>query len=177
MAQTTKPFAPTATPLSTRAHFLEAYRREHATTMRVLRAYPPAEAELRPHERSQTARQLAWAFVIGQGAIAAALKKEFALPAGAFPPPPESWQSIIDMFAAPRDEIVDLLEGVRDDELYAPVRFVTGPGQTGEIPTLELLWFMLCDQIHHRGQLSVYTRLAGAKVPSIYGPSADEPWF
>jgi uncharacterized damage-inducible protein DinB len=28
--------------------------------------------------------------------------------------------------------------------------------------------------IHHRGQLSVYLRLTGAKDPCIYGPSADE---
>ncbi len=28
--------------------------------------------------------------------------------------------------------------------------------------------------IHHRGQLSVYLRLLGARVPGIYGPSADE---
>jgi len=28
--------------------------------------------------------------------------------------------------------------------------------------------------IHHRGQLSVYLRLLGAKVPGTYGPSADE---
>ena len=30
---------------------------------------------------------------------------------------------------------------------------------------------------HHRGQLTVYLRLAGAKVPSIYGPSADDQRF
>ena len=29
------------------------------------------------------------------------------------------------------------------------------------------------DQIHHRGQFSIYLRMAGGKVPSIYGPSAD----
>ena len=28
--------------------------------------------------------------------------------------------------------------------------------------------------IHHRGQLSVYLRLAGAAVPQTYGPTADE---
>jgi len=27
---------------------------------------------------------------------------------------------------------------------------------------------------HHRGQLTVYLRLVGEKVPAIYGPSADE---
>jgi len=35
---------------------------------------------------------------------------------------------------------------------------------------------VLFDHVHHRGQLSVYMRMLDAKVPSIYGPSADEPW-
>jgi uncharacterized damage-inducible protein DinB len=30
---------------------------------------------------------------------------------------------------------------------------------------------------HHRGQFSVYLRMVGAKVPSIYGPTADETWM
>jgi uncharacterized damage-inducible protein DinB len=30
--------------------------------------------------------------------------------------------------------------------------------------------------IHHRGQLSVYLRLNDVPLPSIYGPTADEPW-
>lgn len=33
---------------------------------------------------------------------------------------------------------------------------------------------VLNHMIHHRGQLSVYLRLIGAKVPGPYGPSADE---
>lgn len=30
---------------------------------------------------------------------------------------------------------------------------------------------------HHRGQLTVYLRLLGAKVPALYGPSADDRSF
>jgi uncharacterized damage-inducible protein DinB len=30
---------------------------------------------------------------------------------------------------------------------------------------------------HHRGQMTVYLRLMGAKVPAIYGPSADDSSF
>jgi uncharacterized damage-inducible protein DinB len=30
---------------------------------------------------------------------------------------------------------------------------------------------------HHRGQMTVYLRLMGAKVPAIYGPSADDRNF
>jgi len=37
-----------------------------------------------------------------------------------------------------------------------------------------LLWIALFDVIHHRGQLSTYIRPMGGKVPSIYGPSADD---
>ncbi len=37
-----------------------------------------------------------------------------------------------------------------------------------------LLWIALFDSVHHRGQLSTYIRPMGGKVPSIYGPSADD---
>jgi uncharacterized damage-inducible protein DinB len=30
---------------------------------------------------------------------------------------------------------------------------------------------------HHRGQMTVYLRLMGAKVPAIFGPSADDTSF
>ena len=39
---------------------------------------------------------------------------------------------------------------------------------------MQFLWLMLCDQIHHRGQLSVYLRLLDVPVPGVYGPTADE---
>lgn len=30
--------------------------------------------------------------------------------------------------------------------------------------------------VHHRGQLTVYLRLIDVPIPSMYGPTADEPW-
>ncbi len=36
-----------------------------------------------------------------------------------------------------------------------------------------MAWGFLFDAIHHRGQLTTYLRAMGAKVPPIYGPSAD----
>ena len=32
-------------------------------------------------------------------------------------------------------------------------------------------------QAHHRGQMTVYLRLMGAKVPALFGPSADDKSF
>lgn len=36
------------------------------------------------------------------------------------------------------------------------------------------LWVTVVHQIHHRGQLTVLMRMAGLKVPGIYGPNAEE---
>ncbi len=36
------------------------------------------------------------------------------------------------------------------------------------------LWVTVMHEIHHRGQLTVLMRLAGLKVPGVYGPSKEE---
>ena len=66
----------------------------------------------------------------------------------------------------------------RADEAFlnTTVKVATGRKQMGDVRRLDFLWQILMDQVHHRGQFTVYSRIAGAKVPSIYGPSADEPW-
>jgi uncharacterized damage-inducible protein DinB len=165
---------PTTLRTDGRASFLAVYRREHATTEKVLRAFPPEQAELRPHERSSTARQVAWTFVIEERMMLRAAGNEPVLGSGS--PPPGSWDEILAAFASHHEELVRRLERAGDADLQGTVRFFVAPKQMGDIPTMQFLWFMLHDQIHHRGQLSVYLRMAGGKVPSIYGPSGDEPW-
>ena len=71
---------------------------------------------------------------------------------------------------------MDAVREMPESRLDETVTFFTGPGTTGPMRVHDVLWFMLLDSVHHRGQLSVYVRMAGGKVPSIYGPSADEPW-
>ncbi|HEU0053964.1 MAG TPA: DinB family protein, partial [Longimicrobium sp.] len=63
-----------------------------------------------------------------------------------------------------------------DADLAGSVQFFVGPGKLGDVAKTQFMWFLLHDQIHHRGQFSIYLRIAGGKVPSIYGPTADEPW-
>jgi uncharacterized damage-inducible protein DinB len=42
-----------------------------------------------------------------------------------------------------------------------------------QLPAVMYLGFVQQHSIHHRGQLSMYLRPMGAKVPSIYGESYD----
>jgi len=159
--------------------FLDAYHREHLTTMRVLRSYPPDKLDLRPHPRCKTARELAWIFVLERGLGTRVLKGEFgAVPSGASSPPqpPESWDDLLAALEKVSDEYAAFVRQLPEYELYGPVKFMVGPKKLGDWRRIDFLWFLLHDQIHHRGQFSVYLRMADGKVPSIYGPSGDEPW-
>lgn len=46
-----------------------------------------------------------------------------------------------------------------------------------ESPRYEMIQETINHWAHHRGQMTVYLRLMGAKVPALYGPSADDQSF
>jgi uncharacterized damage-inducible protein DinB len=174
-----EPLAATATSTTQKQQFLDVYEREHRTTMKVLRAYPPDSLDLRPHPKAKSARELAWVFVLERGLGTMVFNDEFATggASGEAPPAPDSWDRILDELEQAHTAFGDLIRSTSDAALLEKVQFFTGPGTLGGITRMELLWFLLHDQIHHRGQFSVYLRMADGKVPSIYGPSADEPWM
>lgn len=178
MSTTATPTSQTRTMPSPKQQFLDAYEQEHGKTMRVLRAYPKEKDALQPHPKCKTARELAWMFVMEQGAAEKALTTGFdwSTPPD-FPPPPESFDAVLGALEQGHKRIVELLSGMRDEELFQTVKFFTAPKTIGDVPRIQFLWMILSDQIHHRGQLSVYLRMADGRVPSIYGPSLDEPWF
>jgi uncharacterized damage-inducible protein DinB len=177
MATSSVPTAPPLPARGIRDEFLKIYEAEHEKTLRVLRAFPKEKADLRPHPRSKTARELAWIFVVEQGAVEKSLTTgfDFSKPMQS-PPPPETFEAIVDAFQKGHGHIRGLISVQRDDELCETMQFPVGPGKLGDWKKIEFLRQMLHDQIHHRGQFSVYLRMADGKVPSIYGPSADEPW-
>jgi len=178
MAISTTPVAATAVQAgpSARQALLDSFRRESATTLKILRAFPPDNAELRPHPTSNSAQQIAWTFAIENALIEAALLNQLRMPP-AFPAMPNAWDECVDAYEQGAQRVMALLESARDEEMNDLVPFMTGPRQFGDVSKLFLCTLMLNDSIHHRGQLSVYLRMSGGKVPSIYGPSRDEPWM
>jgi len=70
------------------------------------------------------------------------------------------------------------LSGKTDAELMAMWSLKRNGRTIFSMPkTAVLRSFVLSHVIHHRAQLTVYLRLLDVAVPSIYGPSADEPAF
>ena len=160
--------------------FLQKYDEEHERTMRVLRAFPEDKLDVRPGPEANTAKQVAWTFVLERGLGTKVWNDELVkgVPASSTPPkPPDDWNEMLAALQSAHQSFRDLIASATDEDLQQKVHFFVAPKTMGEYTRIDWLWFLLFDQIHHRGQLTVYLRLAGAKVPSVYGPSKDEPWI
>jgi uncharacterized damage-inducible protein DinB len=161
--------------MSEKQQFLTQLEKELSTTMRVLKAYPAARADLKPHAKCKAAKDLAWMFVTEQKASEQAL--DGAIEFGKMAKAPETLPEVIAAYEKSSKAFVDRIRKTPDDELNKTVKFFVAPKQMGDLRRMDVLWYMLMDSVHHRGQFSIYLRMADGKVPSIYGPSADEPWM
>jgi uncharacterized damage-inducible protein DinB len=91
---------------------------------------------------------------------------------------PRPAPTIPESLAAYERNVEDLQKRVAtlDDARWdKKARFLVDGNVAWETSLGDMLFGFLFDAIHHRGQLSSYLRPMGAKVPSIYGPSADDP--
>jgi uncharacterized damage-inducible protein DinB len=164
--------------MSEKDQFLKTYQEECDRTMRVVRAYPADKAELKPTEKLRTARELVFAFANEAGLGMLALQGKIGEgPLGEMPEPPAAWDDVLGAVDQGQQDFGALVRSMSDEQLNGKVNFFIGPKQIGEVRAMDLCWFLLHDQIHHRGQLSIYVRLADGNLPSIYGPTADEPWM
>jgi uncharacterized damage-inducible protein DinB len=156
--------------------FLQTWEREFGTTMRVLKEYPKDKLDLKPHAKSKSARELAWLFagetkIYFEGCLTGKFNFEH------FPKSPSTMDEILAGYEKNFKEVTEKIKKMSDADMDTPIKFFVGPGKMADVRRADVMWAGLMDLIHHRGQFSVYLRLADAKVPSIYGPSADEPWM
>lgn len=154
--------------------YLQSWEREFKTTMKVLKAFPANKMDFKPHEISRSAGDLAWTFVQEEKMVGNAIDDKLML--GNFSPAPKTFPEILTVYESSHKEMVDRIKKLSESEYNKSVKFPSGPKQMGDFRIADIAWNMLMDMVHHRGQFSVYLRMAGGKVPSIYGPSHDEPW-
>jgi uncharacterized damage-inducible protein DinB len=69
------------------------------------------------------------------------------------------------------------LAGTTDEFLMTSWKLLAGGHVVMDTPRWEMIQDTINHWAHHRGQMTVYLRLMGAKVPAIYGPSADDKQF
>lgn len=147
-----------------------ALRNEHQITKKVIDAIPADKADYRPDAVVKSAIELAWHIVVTERRFLSSIA------AGAFDltpmPRPESLRTPSDVrgwYEKEFSENLQWVEQLKDEGLLKIMDF-RGMFQ---LPAVLYLNFILSHTIHHRGQLSMYLRPMGAKVPSIYGESYD----
>lgn len=152
--------------------FIKKWEAELPAFGRVLRALPADQLAYRPHERSNSAGGIAWQIAEEQRSLGDILEKGTV--AWETRDQPKTLDEIVAAWDSATDNMRTRLASVDESKWDSEAKMTMG-GDAAWTDTLgNMLWGFLLDMIHHRGQLSAYIRPMGGKVPSIYGPSADD---
>jgi uncharacterized damage-inducible protein DinB len=155
-----------------REYYRECFEAEKPKFVRVMKAVPADQSGYRPHPRSTSAGDLVWLLACELlDACELVERGEVSSVARPAPTVPES----IGVYEKNAAELEARIARVDDARWDGKARFLVNGKVAWETSLGDMLFGFLFDSIHHRGQLSSYLRPMGAKVPSIYGPSADDP--
>jgi uncharacterized damage-inducible protein DinB len=150
--------------------YLPGLRNEYQITKSVIEAIPQNQGDYRPDGISKSAMDLAWHIAVTE------MRFMDALPAGEFDfsarPRPDSIANSADLaiwYAENFEPRFEKISKLSSEQLLKIVDF----RGFFQLPAVMYLNFVLHHSIHHRGQLSMYLRPMGAKVPAIYGESFD----
>ena len=157
---------------------LSLFDAEIARTGAVLRAVPDASLEWTPHPRSFTLGRLAMHVATLPGWMSAFTTRDgYDMgPGGPGPPRPDTLDAVLTAFADAAARGRHVLASCTDADLEAPWVLWRDGAVVSTVTRAEAIaTFGLHHLVHHRGQLTVYLRLLGCRVPPIYGESADAP--
>ncbi|HLV01337.1 MAG TPA: DinB family protein [Acidobacteriota bacterium] len=155
---------------------LPEFDQEMMITRRVIERMPDDNPEWKPHPKSFTIAHLAQLLAgmprwIGQTLTSTEL--DLASVGGYSI---EKTETLLKTF----DENVrmsrDAIVAAKDSDYDVPWSLKMRENVLFTLPRGEVVRQHINHLCHHRGQMTVYLRLLDVPVPSVYGPTADEPW-
>src|SRR5215471_11225 len=163
--------------MSATAAMIQEFEQEAATTRRVLARVPDDKLGWKPHQKSMSLGTLAMHIASGPAFLTGWATQDSTTFTGDSGPDAKSTAEILAAHDAGVAQAKSNITSIGDANLGKMWEFKTPDGKTVmTMPKAALLRTLALNHIyHHRGQLSVYLRLLDVPVPSIYGPSADEP--
>jgi uncharacterized damage-inducible protein DinB len=158
---------------------LPEFDHEMTTTRKVLERVPEDKFRWKPHPKAFSLGELATHVTnLPTWGTETLTKSELDLTGG---PRLDAFPSKSELLAA-FDRNVGATRAALSDKTDAELLAIWSLKRSGKTifsmpKTAVLRSFVLSHLIHHRGQLCLYLRLLDVAVPSVYGPSADEPSF
>ena len=161
--------------MTTREFFIETLKEEAPRFERVFKALPHDKLDWRPHPKSKGAKELVASMIGEFTSIPTILKTGGIDFEKTSMPEIKSIDEAVDVLTKIANEGAVLTESMSDSDWDAKAVMSSGDKIEWEAPKGVMVWGIFFDLVHHRGQLSVYIRPMGGKVPAIYGPSGDMP--
>jgi uncharacterized damage-inducible protein DinB len=161
---------------------LSELNREVDRSRKALEHVPDGKYDWKPHEKSMIFGYLADMVATIPSWIAMEVTRnelDVAPPAGSSikPEPKTTSAALVQALDQSAAEARRALEQTTDEHL-ATMWYLKARGEVVlAAPRFEMIQDTINHWAHHRGQMTVYLRLLGAKVPAIYGPSADDKSF
>ena len=155
--------------------------READRSRRALQNVPEGKQDWKPHDKSMPFGYLSQLVATMPSWVAMTITQDeldLNPPGGAkvTMPPPTSAELIKALEQAVAQARA-ALEQTTDEYLTTSWRLLVSGNVVMEAPRHVVIRDALNHLAHHRGQMTVYLRLLGARVPALYGPSADERQF
>ncbi len=149
---------------------------EMASTRKAIERVPTDKGAWKPHPKSFSLGHLTQLIATMPGWLTnMATQSELDLARGAGYSL-ESTDSLLAKFDKLVAEARTALANLKDADVAAPWSLKHGDRVLFTTPRGVTIRSTINHLVHHRGQLTVYLRLIDVPVPSMYGPTADEPW-
>jgi uncharacterized damage-inducible protein DinB len=162
--------------------FREELDREVERSRKALEHVPDGQFQWKPHERSMVFGYLAnmVATMPTWLTMEINLNELDVAPAegqSTRKPPKETSADLLEALDEAAAEARDALAKTTDEHLETTWKLLARGNVVWEGSRKEVIQDTINHWSHHRGQMTVYLRLMGAKVPALYGPSADDQSF
>ena len=156
--------------------------REVDRSRKALEQVPEGQYQWKPHERSMIFGYLADMVATIPTWITMEINRDDldiapAAGQGTKKAPKETSDDLVKALDEAAAEARKALDETNDEFLQTNWKLLARGNVVWEGPRHEIIQDTINHWAHHRGQMTVYLRLMGAKVPALYGPSADEQGF
>jgi uncharacterized damage-inducible protein DinB len=152
---------------------LEGLSGEVQTTKKVLAAIPENKKDYRHDPNARTAWELGWHLANTDVQFLDGIADgKFNMETPHSENKPKTVAELVQWYDENMTRAIERVRKLTPEQLVTPINFF----DVFNLPAGFYLAFLNNHSIHHRGQLATYLRPMGAKCPSIYGGSYDEPW-
>jgi hypothetical protein len=161
--------------MTNKEFFLAQIKKEKPVFLSVIKALPEDKYDFKPNEKARDAGNIAAQLALQPVMMLMIATTGLIDSTKNMDMPKLDFDTIIPAAEKNFDDMEKSVASVTDNAWESENGVFLYKGGKWEDKKFEMAWGFLFDAIHHRGQLSTYLRAMGAKVPSIYGGSADVP--